>query len=212
MAERKPLVNIDGQVQELPTGDSVLPPTVITTDVDGYTITQTSGIVVVLVDATANPITVNTPDAVNNSAIITVKKIDSSANAVSVSGGDKIDNLGVRDLTQQYESITFYAGGLPNWSRIAEVQKPFELSATQVLLDFGRTALNEKTFVIADAAVIPTSNLIINVVSLDDTEENAGVPLNLHWKCNVGSFNLTASAVFPNQNLQGTFKINYLVG
>ncbi len=211
MAERKPLVNIDGQVQELPTGDSVILPTVTFTDVDGYVITQTSGIVVVLVNASANPLTIFTPGAANNTAIITVKKIDSSANVVSVSASDKIDNRGVWDLTKLYESVIFISDG-STWNRIAEVQKPFELTATQVLIDFERTPINEKTFVIGDTSLLTTSKLIINVVSLDDTEENSGVPLNLHWKCNAGSFNLTASAVFPNQNLQGTFKINYLVG
>lgn len=83
-----------------------------------------------------------------------------------------------------------------------------KISLTALELNFGRSPLNEKTFSITDSRVSSTSKLLMNVVS-NFGDENEGELLGLTWKCNTGTFALTATAVFPEKVLQGIFRVNY---
>lgn len=51
-----------------------------------YTITQTTGTIIILCDATTNPISVNFPTAVGNKATITVKKLNTNSNNITING------------------------------------------------------------------------------------------------------------------------------
>lgn len=80
------------------------------------TITELSGEVVVLADATSGSLTVNLPTAVSNTAKITVKKIDSSANTVVIDGNSTqtIDGSLTKTIEFQYTSVTLISNG-SNW-------------------------------------------------------------------------------------------------
>lgn len=80
------------------------------------TITATSGLVVILADATAGSVVVNIPTAVGNSARITVKKTDSSVNTVvlTATGGQTIDGLSTATISNQYESVDIVTDNA-NW-------------------------------------------------------------------------------------------------
>lgn len=78
--------------------------------------TATNGIVVVLCDCTANPITVNLPTAVGNTAMYVIKKIDASANAATIDGNasETIDGSTTAAISIRYESRTLVSDG-SNW-------------------------------------------------------------------------------------------------
>lgn len=80
------------------------------------TITELSGEVVVLADATSGSLTVNLPTAVSNTAKITVKKIDSSINTVVIDGNSTqtIDGSLTKTIEFQYTSVTLISNG-SNW-------------------------------------------------------------------------------------------------
>lgn len=70
-----------------------------------YTIETTDGLI--LVDATAGPVTITLPDPTLANIQVTVKKIDASANAVTIDGdGVNIDGSGTQSLTAQYQAVT----------------------------------------------------------------------------------------------------------
>jgi hypothetical protein len=79
-------------------------------------VTETSGEVIVLVDATSGNLTVNLPTAVANTAKITVKKIDSSANTVIIDGNttQTIDGSLTKTIEFQYTSVSLISNG-SNW-------------------------------------------------------------------------------------------------
>jgi hypothetical protein len=80
------------------------------------TITSTTGLVVILADATAGSVVVNLPTAVGNTARISVKKTDSSANTVvpTASGAETIDGASTASISKQYESIDLVSNNI-NW-------------------------------------------------------------------------------------------------
>lgn len=80
------------------------------------TITATSGLVVILADATSGGVVVNIPTAVGNTSRITVKKTDSSANTVTLtaSGSEKIDDASTATISDQYESVDIVTNST-NW-------------------------------------------------------------------------------------------------
>jgi hypothetical protein len=79
-------------------------------------VTETSGEVIVLADATSGNLTVNLPTAVANTAKITVKKIDSSANTVIIDGNttQTIDGSLTKTIEFQYTSVSLISNG-SNW-------------------------------------------------------------------------------------------------
>ena len=79
-------------------------------------VTETSGEVVVLADATSGNLTVNLPTAVANTAKISIKKIDSSANTVIIDGSttETIDGSLTKTIEFQYTSVSLISNG-SNW-------------------------------------------------------------------------------------------------
>lgn len=73
-----------------------------------YTSTVTSGIEIILVDATAGNITITLPSATSNKAMITIQKTDSTANTVTD---------GTNTILFQYTSYTLISDG-SSWVRI----------------------------------------------------------------------------------------------
>lgn len=80
------------------------------------TISETSGEVVVLADATSGNLTVNLPTAVSNTAKITIKKIDSSANTVIIdpNSTQTVDGSATKTIEFQYTSVTLISNNA-NW-------------------------------------------------------------------------------------------------
>jgi len=79
-------------------------------------VTETSGEVIVLANATSGNLTVNLPTAVANTAKITIKKIDSSANTVIIDGNttQTIDGSLTKTIEFQYTSVSLISNG-SNW-------------------------------------------------------------------------------------------------
>jgi len=82
-------------------------------------------------------------------------------------------------------------------------------SISQTTINFGTSPINEKTFVITDAACTGTSKIMLFAAGVSQTNENYGVPLNLSYIPAVGSFQLTADG--GRELLRGQFIINYLI-
>jgi hypothetical protein len=82
-------------------------------------VTNTSGYVVYLCDATSGAITVNLPTAVGNTAMFTIKKTDSSANSVTIdgNGSETIDGATTCIITNQYNAALIVSNNT-NWSLI----------------------------------------------------------------------------------------------
>lgn len=83
-----------------------------------YTATETSGRIVILVDAATagGNVTVNLPTAVGNTAEFIVKKIDSGVNTVTIdgSGSETIDGTTTKVIYTQYVSISMVSNNA-NW-------------------------------------------------------------------------------------------------
>ena len=93
---------------------SPAPPTVTVTSAT-YTITDND--YVILVDATAAPVTVTLPTAVGREGrIFEVKRISTNANTVTLdgAGAETIDNSANQIYTLAYVSLTVYSDG-SNW-------------------------------------------------------------------------------------------------
>ena len=103
----------DGVARITSQADESTSVTVVTSET---TITSTSGLVVILANATSGNIVVNIPTAVGNSSRITVKKTDSSTNTVTLtaSGAQTIDGASTTTLTKQYESVDIVTNN-SNW-------------------------------------------------------------------------------------------------
>lgn len=99
------------------TGDTIAVPLPVRTVTVSLTIAPTDR--VILVDATAGPVTVTLLSATAfGKAELFVKKIDSSANAVTVAvaGADTIDGAATATLTSQYASTDIISDGVSKWS------------------------------------------------------------------------------------------------
>lgn len=83
-----------------------------------HTATETSGNIVILVDAATagGNVTVNLPTAVGNTAQFTVKKIDSGVNTVTVDGfgAETIDGTATKVIYTQYVSLSVVSNNT-NW-------------------------------------------------------------------------------------------------
>ena len=83
-----------------------------------YNATQTSGTIVLLVDAAtaAGNVTVNLPTAVGNTAEFIIKKIDSGVNTVTIdgSGAQTIDGTATKVTYTQYVSLSVVSDN-SNW-------------------------------------------------------------------------------------------------
>ena len=123
MAVRNPLVLISGDIEELPSGDTVNGAgggyTIVNQSSTPYNATQTSGHVIILCDCTSNAITVNLPTAVGNTAKFDIKKTDSSANAVTIDGDstESIDGSATASLAVANVSVTLVSDN-SNWKVI----------------------------------------------------------------------------------------------
>lgn len=80
------------------------------------TLTEASGEVVVLANATSAGITVNLPTAISNTAKIDIKKIDSSVNTVIIdpSGSQTVDGSATKTIEFQNTSVSLVSNG-SNW-------------------------------------------------------------------------------------------------
>ena len=81
-----------------------------------YTITDTD--FVILVDATAAPVTITLPTAVGREGrIFEVKRVSSNANTVTLdgNGGETIDNSTEQIYSLPYVSLTVYSDGTEWW-------------------------------------------------------------------------------------------------
>ena len=91
--------------------------TVVSVSSTPYTATQTSGDIVLLVDATtAGATTINLPTAVGNTAKFTIKKIDTGTNTVTIDGNssETIDGSLTAVLKVPYVSVTLISNS-SNW-------------------------------------------------------------------------------------------------
>lgn len=86
-----------------------------------YNAAQTTGDVILLVDATAagGAVTINLPTAVGNTAKFTIKKIDAGADIVTIdaNGAETIDSDATKEILFENTSITIVSDGA-NWERI----------------------------------------------------------------------------------------------
>ena len=93
----------------------LMPQGPVTTVTNNYTITDND--YVILVDATASPVTVVLPTAVGRDGrIFEVKRISTNANTVTLDGdgAETIDNSATQVYTLPYVSLTVYSDG-SNW-------------------------------------------------------------------------------------------------
>lgn len=79
--------------------------------------TETSGDVVLLVDATSGPVTITLPTTSGNSARFSIQKTDASTNTVTVvpHGSETIVDASTAVITRRYETPTFVPYST-NWS------------------------------------------------------------------------------------------------
>lgn len=91
-------------------------PTVVYSPTTSIIITENSGEVIVLANATSGSLTVNLPTAIANTAKITVKKTDSSVNTVVIDANSTqtIDGSLTKTIEFQYTSVTLISNG-SNW-------------------------------------------------------------------------------------------------
>lgn len=118
MTTRRALVNVSGEIKELPSGDvlATAVPEIYTQTTATRNETATVGLIVILCDCTSNSITVNLPTAVGNTAVFFLKKTDSSANTVTVDGAstETIDGGATAVLQTQDEAIILISDNA-NW-------------------------------------------------------------------------------------------------
>ena len=92
--------------------------TIVSQSSTTYNASQTSGEIIILVDAATagGTVTINLPTAVGNTAKFTIKKTDSGANSVIVdgSGTEKIDDGTTATLVVQYAAISVVSNNA-NW-------------------------------------------------------------------------------------------------
>ena len=92
--------------------------TIVNVTTTTHTATETSGNIVILVDAATagGNVTVNLPTAVGNTAQFTVKKIDSGVNTVTVdgSGAETIDGTTTKVIYTQHVSLSVVSNNT-NW-------------------------------------------------------------------------------------------------
>ena len=93
-----------------------LPDNVISVTTTPYNAGTNLGYVVLLVDSTSAPITINLPTAANNTDCFVIKKIDSSANSVTIdaNGTETIDGSLTARIAVRYTSLTIVTDGT-NW-------------------------------------------------------------------------------------------------
>ena len=103
-----------------PSGTATAPPRPVATKTAAYTVTtgDTAGDALLLVDASAGPITLTLPGAAAASAAggrrtVTVKKVDATGFLVTVqgSGGELIDGSAVATFGYQYQTASFVTNG-----------------------------------------------------------------------------------------------------
>jgi len=97
-------------------GGGQAPTTINTVNTSSFLITAMSGVANVFCDATTQAVTVTLPTALNNTAIINVKKIDSTSNTVTIScyGAETIDSSSTKIIQFQNTSLQLVSDGL-NW-------------------------------------------------------------------------------------------------
>ena len=86
-----------------------------------YNIGSPVGYIVLLVDCSNGPVTINLPNTANNTDCFVIKKIDSSANSVTITpyGSGTIDGSTTVDILVQYTSLTLVCNELVGyWSII----------------------------------------------------------------------------------------------
>lgn len=95
--------------------------TIVSVTSTTYNATQTSGDIIILVDAATagGNVTVNLPTAVSNTAKFTIKKIDSGSNTVTIdgSGAETIDGQTTQEILFQNTSTTIVNNNT-NWFKI----------------------------------------------------------------------------------------------
>jgi len=82
-----------------------------------YTVTDTDGESVILVDASSAAVTITLPTAADNSGrVLHIKKTDSSSNAVTVDGegSETIDGATTQVITSQYDDVRIVCDA-SNW-------------------------------------------------------------------------------------------------
>jgi hypothetical protein len=111
-----------------------------------YTLADTSGIIMILVNATGGNCTINLPTAVSNTALVMVKKTDATANTVTIDafGAQTIDTSATKVLSRQYEAVSIFSDNA-NW------QVDDSYSVDPVHLSGTETITGAKTF-----STIPT--------------------------------------------------------
>ena len=104
------------ELQENPAGGGGY--TIVNVSSTTYNAAQTSGTIIILVDAATagGNVTVNLPTAVGNTAQFTVKKIDSGVNTVTIdgSGAETIDGTATKVIYTQYVSLSVVSNNT-NW-------------------------------------------------------------------------------------------------
>jgi hypothetical protein len=112
------VIAADGQIKTRTAaslGGGAFSPTLVVPDTTTYTVTQTSGFVVIHVNAggLGGNVTLNFPTAVGNTAIYVIKKCDDSAFTVTIdpSGAELVDGSSTATLTRPRQSITVYSDG-----------------------------------------------------------------------------------------------------
>jgi hypothetical protein len=106
--DRMVVANSNGvlSTQTIPSGGGGY--TVVKVTGSTYTASTTTGEVIILADASSNPITINLPTVVGNTGKYTIKKTDSSSNFITVDpiSSETIDDGTTAEIKVQYESIT----------------------------------------------------------------------------------------------------------
>jgi hypothetical protein len=110
------------KVREYAAPGGATPPAIHTITVadSPYTITETSGTVLIRCNAVGGNITVNLPTAVSHTGLYSIKKIDSSANTVTIDGDsvETIDGAANHVLTLQWESVTMLSNEVDEYNII----------------------------------------------------------------------------------------------
>jgi hypothetical protein len=108
----------DNGFAELSPGTDIATYIAVTSITGDYTVTDTDGVSVLLVDASSAAVTITLPTAsANNGRVLHIKKIDSSGNTVTTDGegAETIDNVATKIIVAQYSDMRIVCDGNEWW-------------------------------------------------------------------------------------------------